>query len=64
METFSRPTPTENYKPSLKPVLVCNYYRLQNLARPKVIVNDWLTVTNWVPPVNEALGLFRLPKAG
>jgi hypothetical protein len=41
---------------SLKLLLVCNANYLQNLARPKVIVNDWLTVTNWVPPVNDALG--------
>ena len=26
-------------------------------------MNDWLTVTNWVPPVNDAGGHFTLPKA-
>ena len=45
-------------------MLVCNANYLQNLARPKVIVNDWLTVTNWVPPVNEGKHHFRLLKAG
>ena len=23
-------------------------------------MNDWLTVTNWVPPVNDALGHFSI----
>jgi len=67
METFSRPTPTrtaQNCGQSFKFELICNLNRLQNLARPKVIVNDWLTVTNWVPPVNDAQGHSRLRKTG
>jgi thiamine-monophosphate kinase len=63
MGTFSRPT-YRNCDLSLKFVLVCNLNHLQNLARPKGIVNDWLTVTNWVPPVNAAQGHSRLPKRG
>jgi hypothetical protein len=41
-------------------------YKLSSLQilqfRPKVFVNDWLTVTNWVPRVNDAQGQSRLPK--
>ena len=41
-------------------------YKLSSLQilhfRPKVFVNDWLTVTNWVPRVNDAQGHSRLPK--
>jgi len=63
MGTFSRPT-YRNCDLSLKFVLVCNLNHLQNLARSKGIVKDWLTVTNWVPPVNAAQGHSRLPKRG
>ena len=51
-----------NWDQSLKSAVVCNSNALQNLARPKVIVNDWLTVTNWVPRVNDAHGQSQLPK--
>src|SRR5207302_6119641 len=30
----------------------------------RFFVNDWLTVTNWVPPVNEPKQDLRLPKSG
>ena len=63
METFRAPYTYRNCDPSLKLVLACNSNHLQNLARPKVIVNDWLTVTNRVPPVNDAQGHCQLPKA-
>jgi hypothetical protein len=42
----------------------CNANRLQNLARPKGIVNSWLTVTNWVPTVNDAEGPFLVTEDG
>lgn len=62
MDTLARPFTYRNWDQSLKTGVVCNSNVLQNLARPKVIVNDWLTVTNWVPRVNDAQGQPRLPK--
>ncbi len=54
----------QNCDQSLKVVLICNLKCLQILARPKVIVNDWLTVTNWVPPVNDAQGHLPVTEDG
>jgi len=43
------------YQNNARPEVVCNLNRVQNLKDPaKGFVNDWLTVTNWVPPVNDA----------
>jgi hypothetical protein len=38
------------------------FQRLAELSSAKGIVNDWLTVTNWVPHVNDEQGQSRLPK--
>jgi hypothetical protein len=61
METFSRPVPTE-LQPELE---ICGRLQSQPLAElssAKGYVNDWLTVTNWVPHVNDAQGRPWLPK--
>lgn len=56
---------TGNCDQNLRFLFVCNPNYLQNLAPAKgFFVNDWLTVTNWIPPVNEAKPHFGLPKIG
>ncbi len=65
METLSRPFAYRNDDQILRLLFVCNPNYLQNLAPAKgFYVNDWLTVTNWVPPVNDANPYFGLPKIG
>jgi len=49
--------------PELQTQLACNANQSQTLARPKV-VNDWSTLTNWVPPVNEAQPRFGVTEGG
>lgn len=41
-----------------------NLKLLQQLSQENGFVNDWLTVTNWVPPVNAPGSHFRLLKPG
>jgi len=65
METLSRPFAHRNDDQILRFLFVCNANYLQNLGPAKgFCVNDWLTVTNWVPPVNDAKPHFGLPKIG
>ena len=65
METLSRPFFYRNCDQNLRFLLVCNLNCLQNLAPAKgFLVNDWLTVTNWIPPVNDAWPHLELPKIG
>jgi len=62
METLSRTLPTRTANRTEKSTF-CKLSSLQILQfRPKVFVNDWLTVTNRIPPVNGAQGHRRLPK--
>ena len=65
MEISRAPFLYRNCDQNLRFLLVCNLNCLQNLAPAKgFCVNDWLTVTNWVPPVNDANPYLRLPKIG
>jgi hypothetical protein len=64
METTSSPR-----LPELQPEPESEHY-LQSKASAELtalakgFVNDWLTVTNWVPHVNDAQGHFWLLKTG
>ena len=53
METLSRPS-YQNSDRKYSVLLVRNANSTQNLKPGQGFVNDWLTVTNWIPPVNEA----------
>lgn len=65
METLSRPFFYRSCDQNLRFLFVCNANCLQNLAPAKgFFVNDWLTVTNWIPPVNDGNPNFWLPKIG
>ena len=35
---------------------VRNRFKMQNLAGPQLFIKNWLTLTNWVPPVNDRKG--------
>jgi hypothetical protein len=61
MEPSRGPTPTWNWDQAEI------YFRLQfqplaELSSAKGYVNDWLTLTNQVPPVNDAQDQSQLPK--
>ena len=64
MEACFAPFTYQNCDRGSNLLLVCNTNRLQYLAQVKRFVNDWLTVTNMVPPVNDGKADLRLPKAG
>lgn len=53
-----------NHDRSLGFSVVCNCNILQNLGPIEGFMNDWLTVTNQVPSVNDTQAHFRLPKDG
>ena len=59
---LSRALPTENSDRNLQVEPVCHESLAELTASAKDLLNDWLTVTNWVPPVNDAYGHSRLPK--
>jgi hypothetical protein len=63
MDTLARPT-LLGLRPELKIFPRLQSQPLAELSSVKGIVNDWLTVTNWVPPVNDAQAHFGLPKGG
>jgi len=44
----------QNCDQSLKVCARLQFQPLAELSSAKGYVNDWLTVTNWVPPVNDA----------
>jgi len=65
METLARPFFYRNCDQNLSFLPVCNLNSLQKLAPAKgFCVNDWLTVTNWIPPVNDGNPNSGLPKIG
>ena len=55
METLSR-TLLPEQQPEAFISTPCRLSNLQNFSSSQVDVNNWLTVTNWVPPVNDAHG--------
>ena len=65
METLLAPSRLpENLRLGLKLSIRPQFEASAELSPSQEIVNDWLTVTNWVPPVNEAEGYGPLLKAG
>ena len=48
-----RALPTENRNRSVKPFFL-RKLKLEKKSSGQRNVNDWLTVTNWIPPVNES----------
>lgn len=64
METYFAPFAYQNCDQSFKSITRLQCQLLAELSFGQRIVNDWLTVTNWVPPVNDANPYFGLPKIG
>jgi hypothetical protein len=57
METPSRlPLPELQPEPENWHPLQCQ--RFAEVSSAKGLVKDWLTVTKWIPPVNETVGHF------
>jgi hypothetical protein len=54
----------QNCDQSLKICARLQSLPLAELSPAKGYVNDWLTVTNWIPPVNDAQGHFRVTEGG
>ena len=64
METPRAPYTYQNSDQSLKFMLRLQSQPLAELSSAKGFVNDWLTVTNRVPPVNDAQGHFWVTEDG
>src|SRR5258708_38724989 len=60
METLARPSTFWDCKPSLKYCLRLQFLPIAELSSAKGLVITGLTLTNWIPPVNDQKARFRV----